>query len=171
MPRNKDIIRVERTRIIDPAVPAVQQKEYTCGPTVLQAIFAKYGRDISQDEIAHDAGTTEQGTNDAGMLLAIEKQGLTATPQHASMEVLYEELKNGNSVILCITAYGCSHWVALIGQSRRNWFFADPATEGGIGYIPKLDFHRRWSHRRAIVVSGVPRRNSLTTLPAQRIPE
>jgi len=168
----KKFIRVPRDHVIDPIVPSVQKEDANCGPTILQGVFAKYGHDLDQEEIGKLAGIRDYGTLEAGMMSAIEAVGLTAEVKpSSSMETLYEEVLRGNSVILCITAWGCSHWVALIGSSRRNWYFADPMAESGRGYIRKMDFIPQWYNRRAIVVSGSPRRNSLTTIPFQRIPE
>lgn len=167
-----EFIRVERKHIIDPVVPSVQQKGFTCGPAVVQAILAKYGRDVEQSDIERESGCTENGTVETGLVYALRHYGLTASVQdRVSVETLYEEVLRDNSVILCITAWGTGHWVALIGQSRRNWYFADPSAEGGLGYIKKSEFYPRWYNRRGIVVSGVPRRNAMTTLPFQRIPE
>lgn len=149
----------------------MQTRNYTCGPAIVQAVLAKYGIDVSQDKVSEIAGTTNDGTTEDGIVAAIKHYGLkTKVLDAVSVEVAYENLMRGCSVVTCIRAWGFTHWVAMIGSSRRNWYFADPSAEGGMGYIAKTDFHPRWYNRRVIVVSGTPRRNSRTTLPIQRIP-
>lgn len=172
MPRSAaTFIRVPRKHLIDPLVPSVQQTNSTCGPAVAQAILAKYGRDVEQAELARVMGTSDTGTDETELRAGLELHGLrTVVRSGASMEVLIESVRRGKSVVLCIRAWGFTHWVALMGESRRNWYFADPSTETGLGYIPKLEFNGFWfTTGRGIIVSGAARRNASTTVPVQRI--
>lgn len=171
MPNVRDYIRVPKEYIVDPVVPSVQLSNYTCGPAIGQCVLAKYGHDASQDDIAEQMGTNEWGTNVEGLVRGLVWYGLRVNHFTGSMEGLYDAVLRGNSAILCIYAYGFTHWVALVGQSRRNWFFADPSAENGLGFVSKQDFPSRWYNRLAVVISGTPRRNSLTTVPVQRIPK
>lgn len=134
-------------------------------------ILAKYGILVSQEALATVMETTEPlGTKPSGIVKGLRHYKVSARLTHGlSMEQLIRGIKElGESVILDIDAYGCSHYVCLIGESRRNWLFADPMAENGLGFIAKRDFIPHWPKRLAIIASR-RRATQSKTLPVHRI--
>ena len=168
--RKHRYIRVPREKLFDPVLPSAQQTPYTCGPGVGQAVLSKFGIDVEQDTLAEAMGTTVEGTPVEGLIKGLYAFGVDAEVATGSIEELATKVDSCTSIIICIYAYGYTHWVALVGESRKAWYFADPSSENGLGYILKSEFPQRWYNRIAVSVIGTPHRKAAHTVPLQEIP-
>lgn len=168
---SQDLIRVQRKYLVDPITPVVQCTDYYCGPSVAQMVLAKYGIDRTQNYLAGVMRTNQDGTEIAQLTKTLQSYKLRAIHyQTRQIDTLIQDVHQGKSVILDIDAYqGSSHYVLLIGESRRNWFFADPMIHHGLGFIRKFEFSHYWRYQNSIVV-WKPRRGQSSTIPVWRIP-
>lgn len=158
---------IKSHHILDTVRPTFQTGETWCGPAVVQAVLAKYGVATEQEHLAMSMNTGPNGTSFEELFWLMRCCSVEVEDTDASVEVVYEDVRRGASAVLCVKAYGNGHYVCLVGDSRRNWFFADPSVESGFGFIPKRDFPRRLAVRRAMVVRG----RSKSTVPVREIPE
>lgn len=155
---------------MDTLVPTRQSTDYYCGPACAQMILAKYGINVEQQELAAAMRTNGSGTNTRDLVRVLRSYPVQVShAKNVSMEVLMASLRAGSSVIQLLSVYGCSHYVCLVGESRRNYYYADPETEFGWGYVSKKDHSRQWCDRFGIIVSS--RRVDTDTVPVELIPE
>lgn len=95
-----------------------QLEDYDCGPASLVNCAAAFGRKISLKRACKLAGTTEDGTDEKGMLRALSKLGFEGTEFQTSSQVdalrwLKAQLLQGNVAILIVEKNG--HWATTIG--------------------------------------------------------
>lgn len=163
--------RVRTDRIYDKLVLSSQMHDSWCGPALVQAVLAKHGIDRPQFELAIEMGTTDdKGTKPESIVDAFTRRKIAAT-RYSEETISVDEamilVRTGSSAILPILAYRESHYLALVGESQNNWFFADPYAEMGLGYLPKIGFGSVWQNYTVIIVP--PPKTLRASVPIQRI--
>lgn len=136
-------------------LPDVRQGTgYTCGPSALEAASKGMGgAKETEQQIAQEAGTTEEGGTTPEQLVAeAGRLGLRATIEEPmELNHLKEHLDHDRPVIVAIQAWPWKpgaltegHYVVAIGYDTDNLYFEDPSIEGAVGYIPYDEFAARW---------------------------
>lgn len=128
-----------------------QSTEYTCGPAVLRSVFAYYGKEYSEEEIAKSAGTRESiGTPRKGMIAAAQKVGLQAEAKSgASWEDLQIFIQKGTPVIVrFVEPEDDEHYALVTKVTDMNITLSDPYHGPETAYS-RTDFLRMWNAKNA----------------------
>lgn len=133
----------------------LQQDSYSCGVLAIVNAMLCYGRKISERRIkAHSRTTFQGGTDEKGMLAALEALGSKGSKVLESKirAIVFEELDAhlaaGDPAILCVDEY--SHWIAVIGKLGDKYVVFDSlnskknAQEHGVHVLTKGLLGRRW---------------------------
>ncbi len=92
-----------RGKFISLSVPAVRQETgYTCAPASLKAVFAYYGTQVDESEIAKACQTTEKdGTSYRRMIETVGKFGFVQESKNrATIDEIQREIDGGTPVIV-----------------------------------------------------------------------
>jgi ABC-type bacteriocin/lantibiotic exporter with double-glycine peptidase domain len=132
-----------------------QRDAYSCGIFAIMNALRAVGVKVSEKRVrAHSATTEEHGTNEHGVLNALERIGfkseeIRATGKNEAWKKLSESLESGRPVILSVDSD--RHWVAAVGlcgdfvvvfDSQRTQKVKD---ENGSIVYGKKNLLRRWS--------------------------
>lgn len=124
-----------------------QKNVYTCGPAVLQMVFAYFRKRYSQKLLAHIARTTEEaGTDHSGMIRAATSAGFYSyVNDNSSFHEIAHFLAHGLPVI--VNYIGPSdrdgHYAVIVGFNNRDVILNDPWNGKGFR-ISKRAFLRNW---------------------------
>ncbi len=131
---------------------------WSCGPASLVNACRALGKRVAEGRIRALAGTTQDGTDEHGLVRAARGVGLTATPgptadQNAAWAFVRANVLDGRPTLLCIDSWG--HWVTVIGLVGDRVIVIDPsnskknARENGVMSLSRTDLLKRWRHPRA----------------------
>ena len=135
----------------------VQQKDYSCGASALQAICAYHGVGPGEEwAIVDDLGMDRRiGSHPFQIARTARRYGLSvAEHQPMSDAQLIRYLRRRVPVLIMLQAWGerrdytddwiDGHWVVAIGHDRAGVFFEDPSLESARGFIPFAALDARW---------------------------
>ena len=99
-----------------------QSKRNYCGPATVQNALELFGIKATQKDIAELAHTTAEGTNEYGMIRAINHYGLDALPVISATTYSMSP-----PALACIDRW--AHWVLVAGEERSlgRYIVIDPA--------------------------------------------
>ncbi|PIR89564.1 MAG: hypothetical protein COU07_01560 [Candidatus Harrisonbacteria bacterium CG10_big_fil_rev_8_21_14_0_10_40_38] len=124
-----------------------QKNEYFCGPATLAMCLKYFGKDISQEELAIIAKTTEkEGTANREMLNAILESGLIGvTKKRARIKNVKNSIRKKRPVIVNYTEPegGIGHYAIPIGIKNGKIILADP-WHGPKFQINQNQFKKLW---------------------------
>jgi predicted double-glycine peptidase len=143
----KEIVNeVERPKILD--VPHfIQTDDSTCGPASLKMVFAYYGKDLTEKQIAYACNHTYE--------FGCQGEDMVCAANHFGFNVF---LKNNSTIkdieryidmkIPVIVDWFCGdppegHSSVVIGYSEKNLYILDPWLEE-MRIVTKSDFRRCW---------------------------
>jgi uncharacterized protein len=142
-------------------VPDVRQSTvYSCGASVLQAVFQYYGIESREDALMKECRTTAAlGTQPEPMMKAARARGLQATLKEGlTLNSLESAVWRKIPVICAIQAWADAskpgfswaktwedgHYVIIIGIDDKYVYIEDPSLLGSRGTIPRAEFLERW---------------------------
>lgn len=138
-------MNIPETCIVDRVPRYPQQHDVWCGPACIDMIAAKFGIEVTQSQVAQAVGAP---VSDRAIVGYLRSLGLKVhESRRTELPALYSRVTSGSSVILLIG----EHYVILIGESRKNWIFADPESPTLLGYVPKKEIGSRWNGWSAVV--------------------
>lgn len=111
------------------------------------------GRRVAEGRIRKLAGTTQDGTDEHGLIAAARSLGFTAVShwsadQTAAWAFVRANVLDGRPCLVCIDSWG--HWVTVVGIIGDHVLVADPANtqknmgENGIHSLSRRDLLKRW---------------------------
>lgn len=133
-----------------------QLRHWSCGAAALVNAVLALGRSTSEGRVRKLAGTTQEGTDEHGLMEAARALGLTATPTSsadsaAAWAFVRASLLDGRPCLLCIDGWG--HWATAIGIVGERVIVVDPSNtvrnlkEGGVHVMTRTKLLRRWRNR------------------------
>ena len=133
-----------------------------CGPASLQNALRCVGVIVGQHKLAAMCGTTDEGTDEYGLLtaaagFAVETSTICAVSGRDAINAVDTGLGLG-PVILCVEQWG--HWVCLIGKVGARYILSDPArtevnkAEAGVQVLTRKALLRKWSASRRTRENG-----------------
>ncbi len=139
-------------------VPLVRQStDFTCGVAALQSVFAYFGDDYREDQLAKELkAVPKTGTHYQEMVrLAKAKAYSVKVLKDMTIDDLKKGIADGKPVICLIQAWADKavdyskdwldgHYVVAIGYDTNNIFFMDPSTLSNYTFIPTKEFLNRW---------------------------
>src|SRR5690348_2834568 len=107
-----------------------QIEDFDCGPASIVNVAAAFGKKVSISRATKLAGTTEDGTDERGMLRALSKLGFEGTEfqtssQAEAMSWLKGQLLIGRPTILIVEKNG--HWAIAAGLLGDRIVYVDSA--------------------------------------------
>jgi predicted double-glycine peptidase len=144
-------------------LPEVQQPDdYSCGAAALMSILSYYGVGTEDYDVLKKRLDTnkKRGTEYTKMIAYAEEVGLkTRVWKWMESGQLAKCLQERHPVICSIQAYEPKpektpevyydenkngHYVVAIGLDEQNYYFMDPSLIGRRGFLPKIEFVKRW---------------------------
>jgi predicted double-glycine peptidase len=141
------------------AVPDVRQATtYTCSASALQAVFAYYGIEKREDELASELGVTpEDGAPPEAIVRVAMANGVNAI-LHENMTVddLAAEIARGQPVIVDLQAWSDAprtswaddwddgHYVIVVAVESDRLVFEDPSVLGSRSVLSRRELDERW---------------------------
>lgn len=157
-------------------MPDVRQStDYTCSASALQAVFAYYGIEATEDTLAKELGATpEDGAPPEAIVRVARAHGLTATARDdMAVEDLATELAQRRPTIVDLQAWADhppaswandwddGHYVILVAIEGDLFVFEDPSVLGSRSVLRRDELEARWHdedhgrrHRRTAIVFG-----------------
>ena len=139
-------------------VPLVRQStDFTCGVAALQSVFAYFGDDYREDQLAKELkAVPKTGTHYQEMMRLAKAKGYAVKVlKDMTINDLKKIIDEGKPVICLIQAWAekavdyskdwqDGHYVIAIGHDADNVFFMDPSTLSNYTFIPTKEFVSRW---------------------------
>lgn len=139
-------------------VPMVRQStDFTCGVAALQSVFAYFGDDYREDQLAKELkAVPKTGTHYQEMVRLAKAKGYAVKVlKNMPFADLQKSIDAGKPVICLIQAWAESsvdysngwqdgHYVVAIGHDQDNVYFMDPSTLSNYTFIPTKEFVNRW---------------------------
>jgi len=133
-----------------------QLKSYSCGAAALVNAGRALGKKFSEGKVRKLAGTTEDGTDEVGLIAAARGLGLSATPnwtsdRNAAWSFVRANVLDGRPCLVCIDNWG--HWATVIGIVGDRVLLMDPSNskrnmdELGVHSMSRTELLKRWKHR------------------------
>lgn len=130
-----------------------QSLAWSCGPASIVNAARAFGKRVSEARVRKLAGTTRDGTDEAGLISAMRSLGYTASShwsadQTAAWSFVRANVLDGKPCLLCIDSWG--HWVTVIGIVGDRVLLSDPANtqknvkENGLHSLSRRDLLKRW---------------------------
>ena len=128
-----------------------QSRKYSCGPAALRAALHMLGRRVTERALIKHARTTpHSGTDEAGIVRAIEHYGLVPTPRLVrgagqAWRWVRRQLGQGRPVLLCTDKW--SHWVCVVGSFGSCVLVFDPEVKrrySGLRPYTYDELAKRW---------------------------
>lgn len=157
-------------------VPDVRQStDYTCSASALQAVFAYYGIEATEDELAKELGATpKDGAPPDAIVRVARAHGLTADARDdMTIDDLARELAQRRPTIVDLEAWADpprtswaddwddGHYVILVAIDGDQLVFEDPSVLGSRSVLRKDELAARWHdedngrrHRNTGIVFG-----------------
>lgn len=132
-----------------------QTSDYDCGATVLQAVLAYYGREVSEEVVLKLAKTSkEEGTAISRILGTLEDFGLQFDKKVMTNSDLKMYLDKKIPVIILLQAwreekidyardFADGHWAVVIGYDNERIIFEDPYTFER-SFLTEKELSERW---------------------------
>jgi predicted double-glycine peptidase len=146
-------------RVVELPVPDVRQTtSYTCSASALQAIFAYYGIEASEDELAKELGATpKDGAPPEAIARVAKAHGLEATVRdNMTVEDLATEVAQRRPPIVDLQAWADAprkdwsndwedgHYVILVAIDGDQLVFEDPSVLGSRSVLRRDELEQRW---------------------------
>lgn len=139
-------------------VPMLRQStDFTCGVSALQSVFAYFGDEYREDQLAKELkAVPKTGTHYQEMMRLAKAKGYSVkVVKSMTIPELKKLIDRGKPVICLIQAWAekaidysndweDGHYVLAIGHDDGNIFFMDPSTLCNYTYIPTDEFVKRW---------------------------
>ena len=139
-------------------VPMLRQStDFTCGVSALQSVFAYFGDEYREDQLAKELkAVPKTGTHYQEMMRLAKAKGYSVkVVKNMTIAELKKLIDTGKPVICLIQAWAekttdysndweDGHYVLAIGHDQGNIFFMDPSTLCNYTYIPTDEFVKRW---------------------------
>jgi predicted double-glycine peptidase len=139
-------------------VPMVRQStDFTCGVAALQSVFAYFGDDYREDQLAKELKVVpKKGTHYQEMMRLAKAKGYSVKVlEDMTIDDLKKIIDEDRPVICLIQAWAESsvdyskdwqdgHYVVAIGYDSNNIYFMDPSTLSNYTFIPTKEFVNRW---------------------------
>lgn len=137
-----------------------QQYPYSCGAAAITNAFRAYGYKIAERRIRAVAGTTENGTDEDGVLAAVRYFGFKAIEYSTNSGTeawswLCGTLSQGKPVILCTEAW--EHWTVAVGMLGNRAIIIDSSnfkknkSENGVHVWSRPWLMKKWKNGRKSV--------------------
>lgn len=132
-----------------------QKTCYSCGAASIVNALKCFGRNVDERKIRSLASTTaEDGTDDEGILTALDILGFNSTvfsseKRRESLMLLKASLDEGMPVI--IVSDSDTHWMTVVGRLGNKFLVFDPQRtirnikENGISVLGERELFRRWN--------------------------
>jgi predicted double-glycine peptidase len=126
------------------------QKNYSCGPACLKAVFDYWGVAVSESEIADIAGTSRNGTSIDGLVKASRHFGFDAlVKRNASLDDLRGYIGRDIPVIVAWFLKDDGHYSVVVDINKNNIVLSDPALKrpfvyGNTRKMSCQKFQRLW---------------------------
>lgn len=148
-----------------PVPDTIQQEDYSCGASALQAVCRYYGAGELEEEhefVAALGMDKRIGSHPFQLKRLAERLGLRTREFYGmTLEQLRTCLRKRQPVLLMIQAWGeekgrsgfrrsyegiwiDGHWVVAIGYDRTGVFFEDPSLQAIRGYLSNEELETRW---------------------------
>lgn len=127
-----------------------RQSEGLCGPASLKILFDHYGREFSEDELAHLCNATaDVGTDHAGMAMAAEQLGeKPIVKEGATIEELRGYVDKEIPVIVGwysdFEGEADNHYSVVYHVDDEVISMMDPERDEGTTTMPIADFEKVW---------------------------
>jgi ABC-type bacteriocin/lantibiotic exporter with double-glycine peptidase domain len=132
----------------------IQRAPFLCGPLAVVNAARALGVHLTEREVrAHTGTTKKEGTNQWGILSALEKLGFrfieVKADKLAAFELLRREIDDGAAAILSVEDGG--HWAAAIGVIGQrivtfdSWNSAANKSECGVDVVDGRQLLRWWT--------------------------
>ncbi len=157
---------------------------YDCGANSVLSVLQYYGNDdVSESEIIEIAGTTEEGTDDKGVLKALTHFGLEYKAGQFTIDDLKKHIDDGYPVIVNFQAYPLEdvdieksedhgHYAVAIGYENGNMILEDPISMYRI-LIKDEELEARWhdggDNHYGIAVYGEPKYETHQVVPIKEV--
>ncbi len=138
----------------------IQSNKDNCGPAVVKSVLSYYGIDETEESLANELNTNEEGTTPKEIIAYFINRGFQVDAKKMTTEKLEDYIKNKIPVIICIQAWSRNknmknysrsfkdgHYVVVTGVDDENFYFNDPSLRTHSGYIPKNKLESRWHDR------------------------
>lgn len=139
-------------------VPLLRQAtDYTCGASALQSVFAYYGDEFREEQLARQLKTNSRyGTRYKEIARLSRGKGYSVDiKKDMTIDNLERWLDEKKPVICLIQAWADKpldyskdwddgHYVVAVGYDERNVYFMDPCVIGNYSFIPRAEFLARW---------------------------
>lgn len=105
-----------------------QTTPWKCGPATVRNTLRAFGLKVGEDAISSLCGTTEEGTDENGIMYALRSYGCTVTEYKSdskknAWQWLHGSLLHGEAVILCTQAW--EHWIVCVGSLGNRVVIVD----------------------------------------------
>ena len=107
-----------------------QSKPWKCGPATVRNTLRAFGVKVSEDTLSGLCGTTEEGTDEDGIMHALKYYGYKVEEFQSNSKSnawawLHGNMSTGNFVILCLESW--EHWVVAVGRCGDRITIVDPS--------------------------------------------
>lgn len=139
-----------------------QETEYSCGAAAVLNAARCFGKRIPERIARSIAETTPDGTDDSGIIKALNILGLEGTAfEYPFFDNAMEEVRDnlnyfqGNPTIICIQ--NLQHWVVVVGgtDSYDRYIVVDSARtkknmkENGVQVLSEKELRKLWQTRKS----------------------
>lgn len=147
---------IPRGTIRVPVPDTIQETDYTCGASSLQAVCKFYGvGPATEPEFVEHMGMPTAGSDPEHIIRAVRRYGLRYQEFYPmSLADLTGCLDRCRPVIIMLQAWGSGgsyrrvwadgHWVVAIGYDRKGVYFEDPSILAARGFLPYSELEVRW---------------------------
>lgn len=136
----------------------LQERKYSCGAAAVRAALYTLGhKKLSEAAIRKRSGTTPEGTDEEGIIKAIESYGHRAKEyEFSSAKEAWNWLKgtlgHGRPVLICSDEW--RHWIAALGRlGGKIWIFDPDSTTpprrrrySGLELMSETELSSRWGN-------------------------
>jgi predicted double-glycine peptidase len=158
--------------MLELAVPSVvQETGWSCGPASLLSCLKYLGvaGDLTEDSLASEIRTTEQGGTSAGWMVAGARKWWPRTEfiEGLTYEELCDRVRQGDLCILLLQAWASEetlarvpyednladgHYVVATAVGPRSAYFADPSLARVRARLTRRELERRWHEQEDLIV-------------------
>jgi len=160
-------------------VTRFQKEDFSCGPAAIVNALRALGIKLSERDVIFLAGTTDQGTDEDGIMRALASLGyqvvvLDTYDSTEAWEWLRSELMLVRPVILCVENFG--HWTSVVSIFGERVIYVDSQDglesnkrENGVRFLTRRGLTRIWGargrghRRRYYALSVVPPKKKRST--------
>jgi ABC-type bacteriocin/lantibiotic exporter with double-glycine peptidase domain len=129
-----------------------------CGPAAIVNAARVHGDKVSERKAKALCGTTDDGTNEDGMIAGIKGLGYGAHPycsptKQEALNWLTGAIANGQSVVITVENDG--HWVAIVAKVGNKFILVDSQntkkniSENGIWVLSPRKMIKEWKSQES----------------------